>query len=133
MRHRLLVASLSLLLALTCVALPANGTPPPAGTATVTVAQGQGCSVEVTYTWSGFRGSDLRAQLGVTWPAGGMAEWRLLFESPPVTGSGMSSHTFDVSDFGSNTYGGFGNLSTSKGKVLTGSDVRSTTSADVIC
>ena len=133
MRHRLLVSSLLLLLVLTWVVLPANGAPPFSGTATVTVVQGQGCSITVTYTWSGFKGSDLRAQYGLNWPAGGGATWWLQFNASGVTGSGTSSHTFDLAEYGSNTYSGFGNLSTTKRKLLSGSDVKSPTSVDLIC
>ena len=133
MRHRLLVASLLLLLALTVVVLPANGAPPATGTATVTLTEGPGCSVTVTYTWSGFKGTDLRAQYGLTWPAGGGAQWKLLFTAFPVTGNGTSSHAFDLTEYGSNTYSGFGNLSTAKRKLLSGSDVGSPTSADLTC
>jgi len=135
MRHRLLVASLLLLLALPLITLPAAGQPPPpsGATATATFTDNGGCSVTVTYTWSGFRGRDLRAESGAVWPAGGGAEWWLLFEAFPVTGSGTSSHTFDLTGYGSHTYHGAGRLLNTKGKLLSGSDVSSPTSANLSC
>jgi hypothetical protein len=101
----------------------------------VTVEQGQGCTVIVTYTWSGFRGRELTAQVGVTWPVGGGAEGVLLFEKFSVSGTGPETvtHTFDVSDYGSNTYSAFANLSTTNGKLVRGSDVTSSSSVDVVC
>jgi hypothetical protein len=133
MRHRLLVASLLLLLALPLIALPAVGQPPPA-VATATFTDNGGCSVTVTYTWSGFKGHDLAAQYEVVWPGPtGGTQFGLPFQAFPVTGSGTSSHTFDLTGKGSHTYSGRGHLLTTKGKELIGSDVGSPTSADLSC
>ena len=127
-----LVASLVLLVAVTFAALPAQGSPPPQ-TATVTVSAGPSCTVTVKYTWSGFKGSDLRALYGYTVPLGGGATGAEVAESSPVTGTGTASQTFDVSDVGSNTYSGFGGLYATNGRLLKGSDVTSLRGALVAC
>lgn len=132
MRHRLLVASLFLLLALTSIVLPAQGQPPPPA-ATAAFTDDGGCTVTVTYTWSGFKGRNLIAQYGVQWAGPGGTQFGIQFQAFPVTGSGTSSHTFDLTGYGSHTYYGGGRLLTTKGKELSGSDVRSSTSAAMSC
>ena len=133
MRHRLLVPSLLLLLALTVITLPAQGQPPPpAATAAVTFTDG-GCSVTVAYTWSGFNGRDLTAQYGVRWAGTGGTVFGISFLAFPVTGSGTSSHTFDLTGHGSHAYYGGGNLLNTKGKTLSGSGVVSPTGASLDC
>lgn len=134
MRHRLLVASLFTLLALTSVALPAEGRPlPSAATATATFTDNGGCSVTVTYTWSGFSGRNLTAEYAVAWAG----EYGVVFGIPvqayPVSGSGTTSHTFDLSGHGSHNYYGRGRLLTTKGKELSGSHAVSSSSADLNC
>jgi hypothetical protein len=128
MRHRLLVASLVLLLTLTA-ALPAGGKPPPppSGTATATITHNGGCSVTVTYSWSGFSGRNLVAQFGVRWPG----EWGIVFgintQRYPVTGSGSATNTFDLTGHGEHAFYGGGQLLTTKGKTVGGSAARSST------
>jgi hypothetical protein len=101
--------------------------------ATATFTDNGNCSVEVTYTWSGFKGSALMAEYGVLWPGEGGIHFALLFTFYPVSGSGTSSHTFDLTGRGTNTYSGFGLLINKQGKTLGGSDVSSATSADLSC
>jgi hypothetical protein len=132
MRHRLLVASLVLLLAL-AAALPAGGKPPPSGTATATITHNGGCSVTVSYTWSGFNGRNLTAFYGVRWPGPGGTTFGIHVHAYPVTGSGSASHTFDLTGDGSHTYYGGGQLLTTKGKTVGGSSVRSSTDASLSC
>jgi hypothetical protein len=57
---RTIVSSLVLLLALTFVVLPANAGP---RSATTTIADHGDCSFTATYTWSGFSGTELVAEL----------------------------------------------------------------------
>ena len=132
MRHRLVVASLLLLPALTFIALPAAGQPPPP-TATATFTDNGGCSVTVSYTWSGFKGHSLMAEYGVNWAGPGGIVIGVQVNEFPVTGSGTSSNTFELSGHGSHTYYGRGHLVNTKGKELSGSDVGSATSADLSC
>ena len=131
MRHRLLVSSLLLLLVLSFIALPAGASPPPP-TATTTLTGNGPCSVTVTYTWSGFKSLNLTAYYGVEY-AGGSYVVGILVQDFPVTGSGVSSHTFDLTGHGSHTYHGHGSLLNTKGKTLSGSDARSVTSANLSC
>ena len=84
-------------------------------------------------TWSGFRGSGFMAEYGVRWPGYGGIHFALLFTVYPVTGSGTSSHTFDLTGHGTNTYSGFGLLINKQGKTLSGSDVSSPSGADLSC
>jgi hypothetical protein len=132
MRHRTLVASIVLFLAL-AAALPAGGKPPPTGTATATITHNEGCSVTVTYSWSGFSGRNLVAQFGVRWPG----EWGVVFgintQEYPVTGSGSVSHTFDLTGRGAHTYYGGGQLLSTKGMTVAGSAVRSSTDLSLNC
>lgn len=133
MRHRLLAASLLTLLALTLIALPAEGKPPPsAATATAVFTDNGNCSVTVTYTWSDFTGRNLTAYYGWEW-AGRSYFVGVRVSAFPVTGSGTSSHTFDLTGHGSHTYYGRGQLIDTKAKTLSGSDVRSPTSATLDC
>jgi hypothetical protein len=130
MRHRLVVASLLLLLALPLTALPAAAAP---AVATVTLTDNGDCSVTVTYTWSGFNGHNLTAEYAVVWPADAGGQFGLLFQTFPVAGSGTSSHTFDLTGHGSHTYSGRGYLLKTNARRLSGSDVGSPTSADLSC
>jgi hypothetical protein len=131
MRYRLLVASVSSVLALTFFAVPVAGQPP-SGMATVSFTDNGACSVTVTYTWSGFKGRDLSASVGVVRSLGGGAElW--LYVMVDAAGSGTASHTFDLTGRGSYTYYGGGRLTNAKGWVLGDSDVRSSTSANLSC
>jgi hypothetical protein len=134
-RHRLLVASLLLFLVLATMALPAGGQPPPSGTgtATATFTHIGGCSVTVTYTWSGFKGQGLVAQLGVRWPGTWGTVFGINTQRYPATGSGSASQTFDLTGHGAHTYYGGGQLLTTKGKTVSGSDVRSPTDATLSC
>jgi hypothetical protein len=135
-RHRLLAASsLLLLIAVTSLALPAAGKPPPAatGTAQATFTDNGGCSFTVTYTWSGFRGRDLRASYGVVRQvSSGSYLWRFV-DVYPATGSGAASHTFALVGTGAHTYSGRGRLTDTKGSVVQGSEVGSGTSATLTC
>jgi hypothetical protein len=131
--RRMLVASLVLPLALTFVVLPANAQPTPA-TATATFTDNGDCTVTVTYTWSGFKGQVFLAEYAVVWPGPvGGTQFALLFNVHDVTGSGTSSHTFDLTGLGSNTYSGEGLLINKQGKTISGSDVTSSTSATLSC
>ena len=62
MRHRLLV-TVVLLLALAVSALPANAGKPNQASVTTTITLAETCSFEVTYSWSGFSGTGLQAEL----------------------------------------------------------------------
>lgn len=132
MRHRLVVPSLLLLLAITATALPAQAGSPSA-TASAVIADNGDCTVTVTYTWSGFKGRDLTAQAGVRWagPAGSLF-W--IWEgASPVTGSGTLSRTFDLTGYGSHTYYGFGNLKSARQRDLSGSFVFSPSGVSPTC
>ena len=131
--RRVLVVSLLLLAAFTFVALPAAGQPPQSPTATVSFTDNGNCTATVEYTWSGFRGSGFMAEYGVRWPGDGGIHFALLFTVYPVTGSGTSSHTFDLAGHGTNTYSGFGLLINKQGKTVSGSDVSSPSGADLSC
>jgi hypothetical protein len=122
-----------LLVALTLVALPAEGQTPQSPTATATFTDNGDCTVTVSYTWSGFKGSIFMAEYGVRWPGDGGIHFALLFNVYPVTGSGTSSHTFDITGQGSNTYSGFGLLINKQGKTVSGSGVSSPASGDLSC
>ena len=131
--RRVLVASLLLLAAFTLVALPAAGQPPQSPTATVILTVDGNCAVTVEYTWSGFKGSVFLAEYGVRWPGAGGIHFGVLVNVYDVTGSGTSSHTFDLTGHGSNTYSGFGLLINKQAKTLSGSDVSSPSGADLSC
>jgi hypothetical protein len=62
MRRPLFVTAV-LLLALTFSVLPANAGKPNAASATATIAVVGTCSFKVTYTWSGFSGTGLEAEV----------------------------------------------------------------------
>jgi hypothetical protein len=134
MRHRCLVALVTLVLASTWMVVPAGGQPPPpSGTASVTFTQDGGCTVTVTYTWSGFKGRDLVAHYGVRWAGPGGTVFGIHVQAYPVTGSGTASHTFDLTGHGQHTYYGGGQLLTTKGKTVVGSEARSATDASLDC
>lgn len=133
MRHRLVVSSVFLLFALTLSTLPAQGQPPPAGTASVSIMDNGNCSVTVTYTWSGFKGSDLTAHFGVQWPGVGGTTWLIAEAVSPVTGSGTVSHTVDLTGYGSHVYSGWGHLLNTKGREPSGSMAISATGTSLSC
>jgi hypothetical protein len=128
---RALVVSLLLLAAFT--ALPAAGQPPQSPTATVTFADNGNCTVTVEYTWDGFKGNVFLAEYGVRWPGAGGIHFAAFVNVYDVTGSGTSSHTFDLTGYGPNTYSGFGLLINKQAKILIGSDGSSPSSADLSC
>ena len=133
MRHRLLASSPFVLLALTVVALPAQGQPPATGAATVTFTDNLDCTVTVTYSWNDFKGRNLTALYGVRWPGPGGTTFGISAQAFPVTGTGTASHTFDLTGHGAHDYYGGGQLLDTKGRVLAGSDVVSPTGASLDC
>ena len=130
MSARLVVASVVAVLGLV-LAWPAAARAP-AGTAAVELEQGGACSLTVTYMWSDFKGRDLTAYFGVARSVGGGAElWH--FVAAGADGSGAATHTFDMTGTGTFTWRGAGRLVDARGRVLGGSDVRSTSGAVLNC
>ena len=112
MRHRLLVTSLVLLLA-AIVAVSANAGKPSSTTATTTITDNGACSFTVTYTWSGFSGTGLEAELALGYKALGGADVFLAWTRVPnQAGSGSVSATFTLTGTptSSHQYLGTGNL-----------------------
>lgn len=134
MRDRVLLALLLLLLALPLTALPA-GAEPTSAVAAVTITDNGDCTVTVTYTWSGFKGRDLIAGSGVLWPGPAGTQWA----TPKVwtfgvSGTGTSSHTFDLTGYGSHAYSGEGVLlSQNANREIRGSRVVSPASVGLSC
>jgi hypothetical protein len=94
--------------------------------------QGGACSLTVSYTWSDFKGRDLTAYFGAVRSLGGGAElWHLAITG--AAGSGAATHTFDMTGTGAFTWRGAGRLVDARGRVLDGSDVRSTSDAVLNC
>ena len=134
MAQRALVALLLLLLALLVTAVPA-GAKPTGAVATVTITDNGDCSVDVTYTWSGFKGHSLIAGNGVTWPGPAGTTWATpTFWTFDVSGSGSSTHTFDLTGYGSHSYSSVGILlSQNANREIGGSHVVSSTSVALSC
>ena len=111
--RRALLGSLLLPLALTFLVLPANAGKPGSPTPTATITDNGGCSFTVTYTWSGFSGTGLVAELAFgykwTWGANVVFAWERV---PNQNGSGGSvSATFTLTGTPtSHEYFGRGNL-----------------------
>ena len=112
MWHRLLVSSLVLLLAV-ILAIPANAGKPGSTAATVSITDNGGCSFTVTYTWSGFSGTGLEAEVALGYKEAGGANviigWMRV---PNQAGGGSTSATFTLTGTptSSHEYLGRGNL-----------------------
>jgi hypothetical protein len=114
MRKRLLVSAIAAISFLTFVGLPAGAARPtatPAGSTTVTVVDT--CSFRVTYTWSGFSGSGLVAELALgyrgEWGTNTFFAWT--FVPGQAGASGSVSATFTLTGTStSHEYFGFGEL-----------------------
>ena len=93
--RRTLVGLLFLLLTVLVMALPANAG---SRTATTTISDNGSCSFTVTYTWSGFSGTALDAQVALAYrAAGGLNVFFAFAEFPNQVGSGGSvSATFTL-------------------------------------
>ena len=109
-----LVGSLSLLLALTVIVLPANAGKPGSSAATATITDNGGCSFTVTYTWSGFSGTGLVAELALGYKGTGCANVVFAWTRIPnqAGSSGSVSATFSLTGTGaSHDYLGRGTCS----------------------
>jgi hypothetical protein len=97
-RHRLLVPSLVLLLALTFMALPAGAGKPGSTTATATIVDHGDCSFTVIYEWSGFSGTGLHAELALGYEASGGLQVFIAWTFIPnqAGSSGSVSATFTL-------------------------------------
>ena len=132
--RRMLIVSLLLLLAVALIALPATAGKPASASASATFTNNGNCTVTVTYTWSGFGGHNLTASYGVFYVGTGGIDVGILFQNDnPVSGSGTSTHTFDLTSKGSHTYYGRGNLLNAKLQQVKNSDAGSPTSANLSC
>jgi len=112
MRHRLLVPSLVLLLALAVTVVPASAGK---SAAAATLIDNGGCSFTVTYTWSGLSGTGLIASVSLGYrEAGGLNVLFARADFPDHIGSGGSvSATFTLTGPPTATpyrYFGLGNL-----------------------
>jgi hypothetical protein len=116
-RRRLLGSSLLVLLALTIV-VPASAGP---RSATTTITDNGSCSFTATYTWSGFAGSGLVADVTLGYKeAGGLLVYFASADFPDQVGSGGSiSATFTLTGtptLKAHQYFGRGNLFTAAKK-----------------
>lgn len=112
MRHRVFVPAV-LLLALTFYALPANAGKPNPASATTTITVVGTCSFEVTYSWSGFSGSELQAELVLGSHERGGLDFILAWTFVPdqAGSSGSASATFTLTGTPStHEFFGFGQL-----------------------
>ena len=96
MRRSLLVAA-ALFLPLTLFALPANAGKPNQPQATTTIEPVGTCSFLVTYTWSGFSGSGLDAEVALASNVGGGAKLiygrTYLVDQPGASGAFSATFT----------------------------------------
>jgi hypothetical protein len=117
-RHRPLISTLLLLLALTLTVLPANAGP---RSATTSIKDNTGCKFTVTYQWSGFSGTGLVAEVALGYrEAYGVNVVFASADFPGQVGSGGPvSATFTLTGTPTSEtyqYFGLGNLFTSAKK-----------------
>jgi hypothetical protein len=129
-RLRLLTALL--LLGLTFFALPAHGGKP-TGSATATITALEPCSFEITYTWSGFSGTGLEAEvvLGSHERGGLDFIYAWTFTPNQAGSSGSVSETFTLTGTPStHEWFGFGQLFKSQSRTVRNSYAESSSLAE---
>ena len=134
MNRRVVISLLLPLFALAALTASAQAArAPQPGTASATISKNGDCTVTVTYAWSGVKGSDLTAQVGIHWPGPGGTTFWVYERVDNLTGSGTVSRTFDVTGYGSNVFDGWGSLQYTNGKAVRGSMVDSPTGVAESC
>ena len=117
MRNRLLSSSLLLVFVLVLAAVPAHAAPAgnPAATSTTTITTDGACSFTVTYTWSGFSGAGLVAEVAIGYRELGGANAVIAWTFTPANkagsgGSASATFTLTGTPTRSHQFFGFGNL-----------------------
>ena len=119
MRYRLCITTFVALGVLSLFAVPADAGKPQPATATTSISSLGTCVFTVTYTWSGFRGTDLQAELALGYKALGGARvvFAWTFVPSQIGASGSVSATFTLTGTPTTQeYFGFGELFGSSNK-----------------